>query len=101
VGCDGEQRVAQREAGDVMPKCDAADVIEPRVLPGVDATQARFLRSVAKASACARSGTSQSGRPADGAEAVELARSSELDLYLFDIEMPKLDLPTCRRASRL
>jgi response regulator NasT len=31
------------------------------------------------------------GPAADGAEAVELARSSRPDLYLFDIEMPNLD----------
>jgi AmiR/NasT family two-component response regulator len=31
------------------------------------------------------------GPAADGAEAVELARSDTPDLYLFDIEMPKLD----------
>jgi two-component system, response regulator PdtaR len=31
------------------------------------------------------------GPAADGDEAVELARSSRPDLYLFDIEMPKLD----------
>jgi len=31
------------------------------------------------------------GPAADGAEAIELARHSEADLYLFDIEMPNLD----------
>lgn len=31
------------------------------------------------------------GPAADGAEAVELARTSSPDVYLFDIEMPKLD----------
>jgi AmiR/NasT family two-component response regulator len=31
------------------------------------------------------------GPAADGDEAVELARQSQADLYLFDIEMPKLD----------
>jgi response regulator NasT len=31
------------------------------------------------------------GPAGDGAQAVELARSGEPDLYLFDIEMPKLD----------
>jgi two-component system, response regulator PdtaR len=31
------------------------------------------------------------GPAADGAEAVELARAETPDLYLFDIEMPKLD----------
>lgn len=31
------------------------------------------------------------GPAGDGAEAVELARSGEPDLYLFDVEMPKLD----------
>jgi len=31
------------------------------------------------------------GPAADGAEAVELARQSRPDLYLFDIEMPNLD----------
>jgi response regulator NasT len=31
------------------------------------------------------------GPAADGAEAIELARESEPDLYLFDIEMPNVD----------
>jgi len=31
------------------------------------------------------------GPAGDGAQAVELARTSEPDLYLFDVEMPKLD----------
>jgi two-component system, response regulator PdtaR len=31
------------------------------------------------------------GPAADGAEAIELARKSRPDLYLFDIEMPKID----------
>ena len=31
------------------------------------------------------------GPAADGAAAVELARTSSPDVYLFDIEMPKLD----------
>jgi two-component system, response regulator PdtaR len=39
------------------------------------------------------------GPAADGAEAVELARATEPDLYLFDIEMPHVDGLTA--AARL
>src|SRR6476646_4795347 len=59
VGCrlaivPRQQCVVQNEAGDVVSECEPGEMVDPRVLAGVDAAQACLLRGGAEARERAR-----------------------------------------------